>query len=198
IAEDYFIYATAIENSFMDDDMDFVESSVLNTEEITSILQQYTPSVLYEKKMKQEYLFNELKNEEQIKWIQKSLKKWRKFLKKYPYVIEERTPTLNHILNSNEILTYFYTIGLPKSSSLDNDLNQLKCTCKDNLLYLQNLVKFIEIDLKDEQYLKFELFTNFEDIKKHYKLATALEQFRLTLTIDQIHLMGRIRRLRQQ
>lgn len=144
-------------------------------------------------------IFNQLNEEERLKYILLSIEKWNKFLQLNPNIIENEIPTLHLLLTKNEdIILYYSSIGLPQrppinsyllynlekeqidSSQSWTDLSQTERHEYSQQLielkneYYQKLVEFVEQSLSTD-YMKYEFFRNVKYAIKDYELATKSE-----------------------
>jgi hypothetical protein len=143
-------------------------------------------------------LYIQLNDDERLKYINKSIKKWNEFLHSNPNIIENQIPTLHLLLARNEdIVLYFYSIGLPQRPPINSYLLYLGKDDSDsseawaNLSqkerneysqqlvelkteYYQNLVQFIEQNLTTD-YMRNEFLRNVKYAVKDYELAVKNE-----------------------
>ncbi len=144
-------------------------------------------------------IFNQVNDDERLKYILLSIKKWNEFLDSNPNITENQIPTLHLLLYKNEdIILYFYSIGLPErppvnsyllynlekdemnSSQSWTDLSQTeKHEYSQQLVelkheYYEKLVQFVENHLPTD-YIRYEFFRNVKYAIKDYELATKSE-----------------------
>jgi len=144
-------------------------------------------------------MFNQLNENDRLKYILLSIVKWNEFLELNPNIIENQIPTLHLLLNRNEdIILYFYSIGLPERPPLNSyllynfekyqtdssqswmDLSQKQRHEYSQQLielkneYYQKLVQFVDQNLTTD-YMKYEFFRNVKYSIKDYELATKSE-----------------------
>jgi hypothetical protein len=144
-------------------------------------------------------MFNQLNDNERLKYILLSIEKWNEFLELNPNIIENQIPTLHLLLSRNEdVILYFYSIGLPERPPLNSyllynfekyqsnssqswiDLSQReKYEYSQQLIelkneYYQKLVQFVDYNLTTD-YIKYEFFRNVKYAIKDYELATKSE-----------------------
>lgn len=144
-------------------------------------------------------LYIQLNDDERLKYINKSIKKWNEFLQSNPNIIENQIPTLHLLLARNEdIVLYFYSIGLPQRPPINsyllyhlgkddsdsseawtnlsqkerNEYSQQLVELKTE--YYQNLVQFIEQNLTTD-YMRNEFLRNVKYAVKDYELAVKNE-----------------------
>jgi hypothetical protein len=144
-------------------------------------------------------MFNQLNEDERLKYILLSVEKWNQFLQLNPNIIQNQIPTLHLLLTRNEdIILYFSSIGLPQrppinsyllynierdqmdSSQSWSDLSQTeRYEYSQQLIelkneYYQKFVEFVDQYLPND-YMKYEFFRNVKYAIKDYELATKNE-----------------------
>jgi hypothetical protein len=144
-------------------------------------------------------LFNQLNENERLKYILKSIEKWNEFLHLNPNIIEHQIPTLHLLLSRNEdIVLYFSSIGLPQRPPINSyllfNLEKHESNSSSSWLdlsptqrqeysqqlielkteYYQDLVQFVEQTLSTD-YMKYEFFRNIKYAVKDYEIATDCE-----------------------
>jgi len=144
-------------------------------------------------------LFNQLDDNERLKYILKSIKKWNGLLNSNPNIIENQIPTLHLLLSRNEdIVLYFSSIGLPQRPPVNglflfnyekeeigsekswSDLSEIEKNEYSQQLaelkteYYQKLTEFVDHILPSD-YMRYEFFRNVKYGIRDYELATKSE-----------------------
>ncbi|CAF2582547.1 unnamed protein product [Rotaria sp. Silwood2] len=144
-------------------------------------------------------LFNQLDENEKLKYISKSIKKWNEFLESNSNIIENQIPTLHLLLCKNEdIILFFSSIGLPQRPPINSyllynhekeetgsqqswtDLSQTQRNEYAQQLmelknqYYEKLVEFVDQNLPSD-YMRYEFFRNVKYAIKDYELASKSE-----------------------
>jgi hypothetical protein len=140
-------------------------------------------------------LYIQLNDDERLKYIIRSIKKWNEFLRSNPSIIENQIPTLHLLLPRNEdIVLYFTSLGLPQRPPVNSyllfnlskddisaspswtDLSQTeRYEYSEQLVelkteYYQNLVQFVEKNLTTD-YVRHEFLRNIKYAMKDYEFA---------------------------
>ena len=141
-------------------------------------------------------LFNQLNEQEKLKHITKSVKRWKDFLSSNPDIIENEIPTLHLLLYKNEdVILYFSSIGFPQRPPINcylfynqekqgmgsqeswsklSETQKLKYAQRLAELkneYHQKLVEFVDQTLPSD-YMRHEFFRNVKYAVKDYESAT--------------------------
>ncbi|CAF1054555.1 unnamed protein product [Rotaria sp. Silwood1] len=144
-------------------------------------------------------IFNQLDENEKLKYISKSIKKWNEFLESNANIIENQIATLHLLLYKNEdIILYFTSIGLPPRPPINSyllfnhekeeigsqqswtDLSQTQRNEYAQQLielkneYYEKLVEFVDQILPSD-YMRYEFFRNVKYAIKDYELASKSE-----------------------
>lgn len=144
-------------------------------------------------------LYNQLNDDERLKYIAQSIEKWNEFLHSNPQIVDNLIPTLHLVLTRNDDITlYFSSIGLPPrppincylfyhiekdESTSSQTWSKLSPTEKleyaQQLIelkneYYQKLVLFVQQSLTTD-YIKYEFFRNIKYAIKDFELATKSE-----------------------
>ena len=141
-------------------------------------------------------MFKQLSDKQKLRYMRKSIEKWKEFLQKHPNIVEKHIPTL-HLLfgKADDIQLYFTSLGLPArppnnrlvfyhyekeelgSEQSWSDLSQVE---KDELgqrlaelkvRYYDKLINFVENILPDD-YMRYEFFRNVKSAMKDYEMAS--------------------------
>lgn len=140
-------------------------------------------------------IFNQLDENERLKYILKSIKKWNEFLESNPNIVETQIPTLHLLLVKNEdIVAYFSAIGLPQrppttcyllynyereETGLQQSWSDLTQAQRDDYAqrsldskteYYQKLIHFVDNVLPSD-YMRYEFFRNIKYATKDYEQA---------------------------
>ena len=141
-------------------------------------------------------IYKHLSDKQRLRYIRKSIEKWREFLDKHPDLVEEQVPTLHLLLGrAEDIQLYFNSLGFPTrppnnrlvfyhyekeelgSQQSWSDLSQVE---KDELgqrlaelkvRYYGKLIDFVEKVLPDD-YMRYEFFRNVKFAMKDYAMAS--------------------------
>lgn len=141
-------------------------------------------------------IFAQLDEEERLKYITRSMKKWDEFLEDNPSIADRVIPTLRVLLTRNEdVVLYFSSLGLParppansyllfvrknEETGLQKSWSDLSDAVKSRYtkhlmelksVYYEELVHFVD-DVLPSDYLRCELFRNVKYLLKDYELAT--------------------------
>jgi hypothetical protein len=144
-------------------------------------------------------LYNQLNDNERLKYINRSIKKWNEFLRSNPNIIENQIPTLHLLLSRNDdIVLYFSSLGFPERPPINSyllfkrgkddstasqawtNLSQTKRHAYAEQLvklkteYYEKLVQFVEQYLTTD-YMRYEFFRNIKYAMKDYELAAKNE-----------------------